>query len=829
MTDIPKLPEYPIGSIRRDILEKLADKKTHGPGLVISAPPGSGKSTLVPLFLLGASWRKEGQIIVTQPRRAAVRSVARRLDTLSGPGIGVGYAVRGEMKVPRNADIVVMTEGILIRRLQEDPEMSGVSVILLDEFHERSIHTDTALALLLQCREAFRPDLRLLLMSATLEADLPSRLGMTELRAEGRRYPVEVRYRPHDPGDYPPHNAADQAWEAVAGGSRGVLVFLPGEGEISAAASRLRERADPSQISILPLYGRLSPSEQQKAIEAPNGGRAKIVLATNVAETSLTIEGIDTVIDTGLRKIRRYDPAIGVGRLVSDRVSSASAEQRAGRAGRLGPGRALRLWSETERLEASDLPEILREELSSLILTLADWGDWNPESYFWLNPPPGPAVSEARLLLEQLGALDERGNITSSGRLMSRLPIHPRLASMVLDAPKNQRSQAARLAAIVENGDPLTREAAESSGADIDDRRRQAQPSSGRYKAPILRLIEADSRRILTLMPAVESETDHPAGDELSSGALLAAAYPDRIGRREADGSYLLSSGGLYTMRDAGGLFAPEWIVAADLHRSLRGGSIYMAGAISDADLELILRRRSVSEQRLEIDPQGQLKAYRIKRLGVINLQSQPIPIEDIENPVERVNMLIRKHGVDAMGWNPRARSLQARLDFLHHSLGDPWPAVDDASLAESAHRWLEFNLPSPLTKNALSRVSMTSVLQSILPWELTSRIEELAPEHFTLPSGSRQRLRYASDRVILSARIQQLFGLSNTPLIAGEPVEIELLSPARRPIQITRDLRSFWENTYAEVRKELRGRYTKHYWPENPLSARATDGIRPK
>jgi ATP-dependent helicase HrpB len=819
------LPAYPIRDIREAITSAFDAEPSGNPGLIIEGQPGSGKSTLVPLFLVDRPWRRGRTIIITQPRRAAVLSIALRLRELAAGEYRVGYAVRGERDGSRNADILVVTEGILVRQLIDDPELSDAAAVIIDEYHERSIQADLSLALLRQCAELFRPDLRLGIMSATLDPDLPRRLGMPRLVAEGRPFPVTVRYLPQAPEHRLAIQAARVALEAANDGS--VLVFLPGEGEIREAERWLSSATGTDELQVFPLYGRLSAAEQRRAIEPAPDGKTRIVLATNVAETSLTIEGIRCVVDSGLKRSSEYDRSLGINRLVTGRISAAAATQRAGRAGRLGPGTAIRLWSEGERLVPADPPEILREELSPLILALAAWSDGDPENYRWTDPPPGEEVDQATGLLRDLGALEPSGAISEYGRVMARLPLHPRLAALALSAHPVRRDQAAGLAALLENGDPFLPEAANRFGADISVRLDASILSPRELKAGVANLIQSDRKRILTIL------SDAPASSMTSVaspgiGSLLAAAYPDRIGRKEDDGRYLLAGGGNYHMNQGDGGFAPRWIVAADVHRSARGGRIHLAAALEDHELPPLVRRLGTVEKGLELDDRRRLRAREIRRLGVIELDRRPVSLDELDDLSGVLTDLVKRQGVDILPWNDRARGLQARLTYLHEVLGDPWPPADDETLTVSAPRWLPSVLPGKPGPEALASISMTSVLQSLIPWDQFRRLDELAPENFELPSGSRQKLRYEGGKAILSARIQQLFGLRSTPLVAGRRMEIELLSPARRPVQITADLEGFWNTTYQEVRRELRGRYPKHYWPEDPFSARATDGTRP-
>jgi len=891
------LENYPIAEIRQEV-EPALEANTP---LLVDAPPGSGKSTILPLYLLEAEWRKGRRIFLLQPRRAAVRSIAERLRRLIGSREAVGHMTRHDRQMPDAARIVVMTEGIFSRKLIEDPELADGAAVILDEFHERALETDLSYVLAEQCRELFRPDLRLIVMSATIDRGLFGNAGFRCLRAGGRLHPVEVDYAPCPTHTDSARHGAEvcRGWmEAHDEGS--ILFFLPGEGEIRRAEAALREADLPENVEIHPLYGRLSPEMQAKAIEPPPSGRRKIVAATNVAETSLTIEGIRCVVDSGLRRKNVLDERTGLERLETVRISAASAEQRAGRAGRLGPGEVIRLWDQRERLEDFDAPEIRRSDLSGLFLRLAVWGDSEGKSCRWPEPPPGQRQEEALELLRELGAVDERLAPTEGGRLMARLPVSPRLAAMLVDAaasgaavgdsvasggdPRGAKhvdeaaaerksshrllAEAALAAALLENGDPLTPAAAEREGADLSRRIELLRDGSNRrtsagLKEGAARRIHKEAKRLqravvsgtsgaVTSVSSAGSgaETTGASGSAATSsragiGFLIAAAYPDRIARRLDRGTeYLLASGVQAHLSGGEHFFAPDWIVAASLHLSGRRGKIHLAAELTQVEIEEILARRATDEQRLDIDDEGRLAARKLRSLGRIVVSETAISPAELEAGEKALARALRERGIEILPWTKKARQLHDRLAFLRAAGSEPagpgshadadsdpvWPDVSEEALLAGLEQWLLPFVPHPLRKDSLQKLSLTEALLSLLPWRLRNRLDELAPEQYPLPSGSKTRLRYEGARCVLSARIQQLFGMRETPKVAGGvPVEIELLSPAGRPMQITRDLRSFWTHTYPEVRKELRGRYPKHHWPEDPLTAEPTDRTRPK
>ncbi len=848
------LPDYPVLTLRTALQSELGKNRIP----VLTAPPGSGKSTLVPFFLLDADWRQDRTILLLQPRRPAVRALASRLDQLAGGQTRIGYITRYEHSVPKKPDIIVMTEGIFVRRLLEDPELSDTAAVLLDEFHERSLATDLAYVLGRQCRELFRPDLRIVVMSATLDAQRFSADPFSLLQAEGSLHPLSVHYQPCPPSARIEEHGAEICRRQLEQSTGSILFFLPGEAEIHRAANALGSDPLPDDVDIHPLYARLSPAEQNRAIAPPQAGRRKVVIATNIAETSLTIDGITCVVDSGLQRRSRWSPDTGLSRLETVRISSASAEQRAGRAGRLAPGTVLRLWEARERLADYDPPEISQADLSGLFLTLAVWGDSEGESCPWPDPPDPRRRVDALQLLRDLEAIDQNGVPTGKGTAMARMPLPPRLAAMLSAAAATGTTHtvrtAALTAAVLEHGDPLRRELRDTYGADLDLRIDLLKQAQAGYFSPELAgpaahriLKEAERLEKLAGRPAAGHTTSTDSG--LSPGSLLLNAYPDRIARRiTADhgpgteaaaasgpaGSltntrYRLAAGPEARLVRGDRGFTPEWIVAGALHRGQREGRIFLAAALLEAEVQAFSTSHGRSEEFLTLDENRQLRARRLRLVGSLRMSETPIQPSELTDPRSALLALIRAEGPSALPWNRNAEELRRRMAFLHEVQGDPWPEVSDHALMDTLEQWLAPFLPRKITGGSLQKLPLSEALRARLPWELQGRFDELTPQQLTLPSGTPRRLRYEGGRCTLSARIQQLFGLTETPRVAGVPVEIELLSPARRPVQVTRDLHSFWTQTYPEVRKELRGRYPKHYWPQDPFSAEPTDRAKPR
>jgi len=795
------------------------------PIVILQAPPGAGKSTVVPLELLHEPWLRGQKIMMLEPRRLAARAVAARMAAQLGEALGqtVGYRVRFESQVSPQTRLEVLTEGILTRWLQRDPGLEGIGLVIFDEFHERSLESDLALALVRQVQALLREDLRLLLMSATLEAKgLSAALGGAPvLQAEGRQYPVELHYLPKDPEGPLPGTVAAGISRALSEARGDVLAFLPGVGEIARTQAILAERHP--EVLIRPLYGDL-PLEAQQAALLPDPQRRKVVLATSIAETSLTIEGIGVVVDSGFARASRFDPGSGLPRLETVRVTRDAADQRAGRAGRLGPGVAYRLWSEpTQRgLLAQRPPEILEADLTPLLLTLAAWGIREVNELSWITPPPPGAIRQAQALLQALGAL-EGGGLSPRGEQMLEWPTHPRIAHLLLESRSlGLQALAADVAALLEERDPLPR----AAGADLDLRvqalrqwRAGQRGEAGGLKR-LERLAQEWRRRLGT-------DVDNRAPDPYATGLLLAQAYPDRVAQlREGSRTrYRLSGGRGVRLSEEDPLAGSGWLVAAHLDAGNEEGRVFLAAPVHPEELKPLAQ----TVEAVGWDAKaGALIARQELRLGQVLLESQPLQHLSEARRVAILLEVVRSEGLELLPWSEALRQWQARvLSLRSWRPQEGWPEVSDAGLLEGLEAWLGPWLVGISRREGFQRLDLGPILTGLLSWEQQRRLDELAPTHLEVPSGSRIRLTYSPEGSppVLAVKLQELFGLADTPRVnAGRtPVMLHLLSPAQRPIQITQDLRSFWQNTYPEVRKELRGRYNKHPWPEDPWSAEPT------
>ncbi len=812
--------------------------------LVLQAPPGAGKTTRIPLALLDEPWLAGRSILLLEPRRLAARAAAARMASLLGESVGqtVGYRIRFENQVSRQTRIEVLTEGILTRRLQRDPMLDGVGLVVFDEFHERSLHADLALALGLDSQRGLREDLRLLVMSATLDGAAVARwLGDAPIvTSEGRAHPVTRHYLPRDPDGVDLHIVARTVRAVLSRHAGDLLVFLPGGGEIRQVLRRLEAEPACAGLALVPLYGDLPGDAQQRAIQPDPQGRRKIVLATSIAETSLTIEGVSVVVDAGWTRVPRFDPRSGLTRLETARVAADAAEQRAGRAGRLGPGICYRLWSEAtqSRLRPRRAPEILDADLTPLALELAQWGVNDPLALAWLDPPPPGALAQARALLTELEALDVQGRITSVGQNLAELPTHPRLAHLLRrGAALGHGALAADLAALLEERDLLRGE--HPFGSDLTARLEalQAFRRDGARREPVdpaaRARVEQAARRwrqMLRMSPGPEA----PLVPE-TVGLLLALAYPDRIARRRDGGAdrYLLANGRGARLLAGDPLLGRDWLVVAHLDAGVSEGRIWLATPVDPSDLEtqLAARVRTVAEVSWD-DRQAAVVARRERRLGAVILDSAPLT--DADPILLRQAMLagIRRMGLDSLPWSDALRDWRARVLSLRHWFpADGWPDVADGWLAEHLDEWLAPWLDGITRREHLPRLDLAAALQALLDHRQRARLNELAPTHLPVPSGSRLRLRYApGEPPVLAVKLQELFGLADTPRVAEGriAVTLHLLSPAQRPIQVTQDLRGFWERTYAEVKKELKGRYPKHPWPDDPWTATPTRRAQP-
>jgi ATP-dependent helicase HrpB len=809
---------------------------------VLVAAPGAGKTTRVPPALLDEDWLNGGRILMLEPRRLAARAAARRMAREADEAVGglFGYRVRQDAKVSARTRVEVVTEGILTRRLQGDPELQGVGCVILDEFHERSLNTDLALALLLEVQGALRPDLRIVVMSATLDAAAVSDLlgGAPVIDSPGRAFPVAVRHlpRPERPRDLP---------EAMARAIRGalaeepgsVLAFLPGEREIRATQAALAGSL-PEAVAIRPLFGALTAAEQDAAIAPCPPGARKVVLATDIAETSLTIEGVRVVVDCGLRRAPRFDPNTGLGRLETIRVSQAGADQRRGRAGRLEPGLCLRLWPEPEHraLAAHETPEILAADLAPLALDLALWGTREVESLSWLNPPPAGPLAQARELLVRLGALDADLAITAHGRAMATLPLHPRLAHMVLAAGAESARDGAlarALAALLEDRDILRR-----GRTDADLRTRvEALTRSGSPGPDVdpggFHRARESMARLAQVLKAPRETAIRP----MDTGPTLARAYPDRVARNRGDGSgrFLLANGRGALLDPADPLAAAPFLAVADMDGGGTEGRIRLAAPLDRSDLDALFGAELEPRETIAWDPRTEaIVARRERRLGALVLESRDLPPgQGADRAIPAVREAIRRLGLQALPWTKETDRLRDRATFLHRTLPDDgWPDLSDTALLGALEHWLDPYLTGITRRSHFPRIDLMAALKTLIGWERLSELEALAPSHLPVPSGVSVPLDYGpEDGPVLAARVQQLFGLTDTPKVARgtRPVLIHLLSPAGRPLQVTRDLAGFWKTSYADVRKDMRGRYPKHPWPEDPTLADATNRAKPR
>lgn len=827
--DLTPFASLPIDGVLDELRMALAQR----PAVVLQAEPGAGKTTRVPLALLEEPWLNGQKILMLEPRRIAARAAAQFMAAQRGEcaGESIGYRTRLESKIGAQTQIEVVTEGILTRMLQNDPELHGVGLIIFDEFHERSLQADLGLALALEVQELVaseRRQLRLLVMSATLDGAAVAALldDAPLIRSGGRSYPVGLRFRPRRSNE-PLETAVTAAvLHALEGDEGDVLVFLPGSASIRRVQGMLANAA----AEILPLYGDLAAEQQNRALRRGPAGRRRVVLATNIAETSLTIEGIRVVIDGGLARQPRFDPGSGMTRLETVRISAASAEQRRGRAGRLEAGICYRLWGESDRLAPFDPPELQQSDLAPLVLELALWGVADPHTLRWLDPPPRAAYAQARALLLKLEALDSGGRITPLGRRMAQLGLHPRLSHMVLRAELLGVTALALLtAALLGERDPLNRRS-----VDITERVERLTDRSDSE------LDHATKRRVVESAKQLRRRLyRHGAQNEMVSeqlnqlGLLLAFAYPDRIAlpREESVGRFQLANGRGAYLDERDPLARAEALVATDLDGAAREARIYLAAPITREQIEQHFGEQIAIVDVVAWDGRLQeVRARRERRLDHLLLGHSPLSDPDPEAVARALIQGVTERGLDTLPWSPALREWQQRVQFLHQLDPASWPDLSDASLLERLNDWLLPYLPGMSRFSHLARLDLTAALTQQLDWSLRSALDRLAPSHLEVPSGSRIRLRYGEGELpVLAVRLQELFGMKETPRVADGrvPVLIHLLSPARRPVQITRDLASFWANTYAEVKRDLKGRYPKHYWPEDPLESEPTRGVR--
>ncbi|PZV37485.1 ATP-dependent helicase HrpB [Mesorhizobium kowhaii] len=818
MTTKP-LPDLPVSAV----LPALSEALGRGNNAVLVAPPGAGKTTLVPLVLLDAPWLGAGKIVLLEPRRLAARAAARRMAELVGeePGATVGYAMRMENRTSAKTRILVVTEGVLARMILDDPELPGVSAVIFDEFHERSLDGDFGLALALDVQGALRPDLRVLVMSATLDGARVAKLlsGAPVIESEGRAFPVDVRYDERPAGTTIEDAMAKAIRSALADESGSVLAFLPGQREIERTAERLAGKVS-ADVDLVPLYGMLDGKAQDAAIKPAPAGRRKVVLATSIAETSITIDGVRIVIDSGLSRLPRYEPASGLTRLETVRVSKASADQRAGRAGRTQPGVAMRLWraEQTAALPPFTPPEILEADLSGLLLDCAAFGVADPTSLAFLDPPPAPALNEARLLLRALDAIDEAGRLTEAGMAMRKLALPVRLAHMVAEAARSGHADEAAMLAVL-----LTERGLGGDGADLERRLMRFRSERSPRATAARQLAERLARQT----------GGAKNGETVSAGLLLVHAWPDRVAKARGERGRFVLANGSGAMLDAADPLAGEpFLVVADLQGKAQNARITAAAAIGEDDVRAALAGRIETRKQTSFDRDR--RAVRVRetvRLGAITLAERMLPPPTGTDADRAILDAVREHGLSLLTWGKEAQTLRQRLSWLHRGLGAPWPDMADAALIERLDDWLLPFLSGAASFAAIDPGVVSAGLATLVPHDLQRRIDTLAPTHFDAPSGSHVPIRYDGEWPVLAVRVQELFGLDRHPAIAADtvPLTLELLSPAHRPIQTTRDLPGFWRGSWADVRADMRGRYPKHVWPENPLLAAATARAKPR
>lgn len=815
----------PIVSALPSLLQALTDRDE----AILVAEPGAGKTTQVPLALLNEPWLQGQRILMLEPRRLAARMAAQRLAQLLGecPGETVGYRMRLDSKESSATRILVITEGVLTRMLQSDPSLEGYGLVIFDEYHERSLDADLGLALTLYTRSVFRVEqpLKLLLMSATLDSQALAALlaDAPVIRSEGRAYPVSVRYWGAVEQRDMVAETANAVCQSLADDSGSVLVFLPGQGEIRALARLLENRVS-SEVLLVPLYGDLNLDAQRRAIEPAAEGFRKVVIATNIAESSLTIDGVNIVIDSGYSRVPQFDPRSGMTRLHTARVSRASAEQRAGRAGRLGPGIAYRLWSEGQTLTAFADPEIAQADLAPLALQLLQWGV-KPDELQWLDLPREAPYQQALDLLTRLGACTPEGAITGHGESMAALPVHPRLAHMLLRSSGGHGSRlACDLAAILAERDPVP-----DGGADIAERLNLLAQASDRQ--PVIKRLRQQSAQFRQLLgnEAAANVASGTQGCDAQAGLLIALAYPDRIARQRSAGSsqYLLANGRSASLRDNDPLRNKPWLAVAQLggHAGKAEDRIFLAAEFDPNWLDGELNELLTVHEIAEWQDDGKLLVETQRRLGRILVSREQNA--QLDETVSKASVIawLRENDLAALPWTDFLRQWQSRvmcLRTLGEHAGSEWPDVSDTWLQEHLQEWLLPFLPAVTHIRHLKKVDLQTALFSLLPWPLPQRLDELAPAHITVPTGSRVAIDYSVYPPVLAVKLQEMFGQKTTPAIGGGrlPLVLHLLSPARRPLQVTRDLESFWQNAYFDVKRDMKGRYPKHPWPDDPLTA---------
>lgn len=818
---VSPLPLLPVC----EALPQLDLALQNGGSAVLVAPPGAGKTTLVPLHLLHAAWRKGGRIIVLEPRRLAARAAATQMARLLGEEVGktIGYRMRLDSRYNAQTQILVVTEGVFARMILDDPELTGISAVLFDEFHERSLDADFGLALALDVQSALRPELKILVMSATLDGARVAQLldNAPVVESAGRSFPVEIRYQERKADERIEDAMARTIRTVLADEQGSLLCFLPGQGEIERTVRALEGRVG-EHVMLCPLYGTMDGRDQDQAIKPARQGTRKVVLATSIAETSITIDGVRVVIDSGLSRQPRFEPATGLTRLETVRASQAAITQRAGRAGRTQSGIAVRLWHEgqTASLPRFATPEILEADLSSLLLDCAAWGVQNVSDLRLLDQPSVASLKEAASLLKRLGALDKDGRLTASGEQIRKLALPVRLAHMVAEAAnRGEALQAAELAVL------MTERGLGGNEVDLDARLSRFRRDRGDRAQKARGL----ARSLIKDLSASNVQSKH----EVHAGRLLLDAYPDRVAKARGNGGQFILANGRGGELDASQhLSRAQWLVVADLTGRAGAQRILSAAEVSEEDIRTALARQIEGGQQVLYDPERKaLRAREAVRLGAITLSEKNLAAPTGEVADRGIIEAVRQYGLDILPWGKEAQTLRRRLGWLYRGLGEPWPLMDDEHLLAKLEDWLLSFLTGEARLDKISQSALMNGLRSLVPFDLQRQIDTLAPTHFTVPTGSNIAINYAGDEPVIAVRVQELFGLTSHPSIARNtvPLLLELLSPAHRPIQITRDLPNFWKGSWADVRTDMRGRYPRHVWPENPAEADPTRRAKPR
>lgn len=811
-----------------DALPALVTALRAGARAVLVAPPGAGKTTRVPLALMTEDWTRGGRMIVLEPRRLAARAAAERMAATLGEEVGqtVGLRMRMVSKISKATRVEVVTEGVFARMILDDPELNGVAAVLFDEYHERSLDADLGLALALDAQTGLRDELRILVMSATLDGARVARLldGASVVESQGRAFPVETIYLGRDPRQRVEDAVAAACLTALADQPGSLLVFLPGQGEIARVATLLGDKIRDPAVDVAPLYGAMDRAAQDRAVSPTKTGRRKIVLATSIAETSLTIEGVRVVIDSGLARVPRYEPDLGLTRLETMRVSRAAADQRRGRAGRTEPGVCYRLWEQAGdgALQPYAQPEILSADLSGLVLDLAQWGVRDPATLAWLDPPPAPALKEARALLIDIGALDAEGAITDEGRAVAAFALPPRLARMMVDAGRAGEADLAGEVAAV-----LSERGLGGDGPDLVQRVERFRRDRGQRAEDARRLARNWARQAGGAKAATPPD---------EAGRILALAFPDRIAKaRGKPGEFLMANGRAAALEPHEALARAPFLAIGEIAGRAGAARILLAAPLSAEEVEALAAERIETREEIVFDrPRAALAARRRRRLGAIVLSEANLPTPGGSEAARILAEGVAALGLERLPWTRAIRQWRDRVMFLRRAEGEAegWPDLSDAHLSATAADWLAPFVDGRASLAAIVADDLEQALHALLPWDMRRRLEVEAPTHYETPAGSRIALDYeAEGGPTLSVRVQELFGLAAHPALAGGrvPLTLELLSPAHRPIQITRDLPGFWRGSWGEVKTEMKGRYPRHVWPDDPAAAQATTRAKPR